>query len=480
MHIELSKDLPEGVGAVVVGVTAGGPVPEGVDAAYLGAVGFEGKPDQVATVPGVDGGPVTVVVGLGADVDADADALRRASAVASRAARRHEVVATRLFEAVEAPKRRTVAGAVAEGVRLGTYRFGRYKGGDDPVRTATTVVLGGGGKPVTAALATGARIGEAVCLARDLINEPGGSLTPVAFAEIAVEVAEREDLQISVLDEADIAEAGLGGLLGVNRGSDQPPRFVELCYEPSRPKGTLALVGKGITFDSGGLSIKSGDGMMAMKNDMSGAAAVLGAFSALRAVQPACAVRGYLPLTDNMNGGDATRPGDVLRLRNGTTVEVLNTDAEGRLVLGDALALASEAGPDAIVDLATLTGAVEVALGTRVAARMTNHEGWGEQVQAAADATGERLWPLPLPADYRPWLDSEVADLRNISKVPKAGSITAGLFLQEFVGEGIPWCHLDIAGAAWSTEVRGVTGVGGTGFGVRLLLELARTFRRPR
>ena len=326
----------------------------------------------------------------------------------------------------------------------------------------------------------GGRIGEAQCLARDLVNDPGGSLTPQAFAEVAVDVAEREDLQISVLDEDDIAEAGLGGILGVNRGSTQPPRLVELCYEPPNAKGALAFVGKGITFDSGGLSIKSGEGMMAMKNDMSGAAAVLGAFSALRAVSPSCTVRGYLPLTDNMSGGDATRPGDVLKIRNGTTVEVLNTDAEGRLVLADALSLASEAQPDAIVDLATLTGAVEVALGTRVAALMANHDGWSDQVRAAAGAAGERLWPLPLPADYRPWLDSDVADLRNISKVPKGGSITAGLFLQEFVGEGIPWAHLDIAGTSWSKEVWGADAVGGTGYGVRLLVELARTFKRPR
>ena len=478
MHIELTKELPEGVGAVVVGATTGAPVPAGVDAAYLGAVGFEGRADQVATVPGVDGGPVTVVVGLGGDVDADA--LRRAAAVAARATRRHEVVATRLLEAVEAPRRRAVAGAVAEGIRLGTYAFGRYKGGEGPVRTTTTAVLGGGGRPVADALAVGGRIGEAQCLARDLVNEPGGALTPAAFAEVAVEIAEREDLQIGVLDEDDIAEAGLGGVLGVNRGSTQPPRFVELCYEPADPRGTLALVGKGITFDSGGLSIKSGEGMMAMKNDMAGAAAVLGAFSALRAVSPRCRVRGYLPLTDNMSGGDATRPGDVLKIRNGTTVEVLNTDAEGRLVLADALSLASEGEPDAIVDLATLTGAVEVALGTRVAALMANHDGWSEQIRVAAADAGERLWPLPLPADYRPWLDSDVADLRNISKVPKGGSITAGLFLQEFVGEGIAWAHLDIAGTSWSKEVWGADAVGGTGYGVRLLIELARTFKRPR
>jgi leucyl aminopeptidase len=284
-----------------------------------------------------------------------------------------------------------------------------------------------------------------------------------------------------VLGPEEIAERGLGGLLGVNRGSLQEPRFVELAYEPANPRGTLALVGKGITFDSGGLSLKTGEGMMNMKNDMGGAAAVLGFFSAVRAVAPRCRVLGFVPMTDNMTGGDATRPGDVLTMRNGTTVEVLNTDAEGRLILGDALALASEAEPDAIVDLATLTGAVEVALGNRIAGLMGNDDGWIDQVEGAAGRAGERLWSLPLPDDYRPLLDSEVADLRNISKSKGAGTITAGLFLKEFVGDDIAWAHLDIAGTGWWTEGDdGELVKGGTGFGVRLLLELARGFTRPR
>jgi leucyl aminopeptidase len=221
--------------------------------------------------------------------------------------------------------------------------------------------------------------------------------------------------------------------------------------------------------------------MMTMKMDMGGAAAVLGFFAAVQAVAPRCRVRGYLPMTDNMTGGDATRPGDVLTLRNGTTVEVLNTDAEGRLILGDALAVASEGEPDAIVDLATLTGAVEVALGSRIAGLMGNHDGWSEQVAAAAGRAGERLWSLPLPDDYRPLLDSDVADLRNISKGKGAGTITAGLFLREFVGEDIAWAHIDIAGTAWWNDGDdGEFAKGGTGYGVRLLLELARGFVRPK
>jgi leucyl aminopeptidase len=282
-----------------------------------------------------------------------------------------------------------------------------------------------------------------------------------------------------VLDLAAIKRLRLGGLLGVNRGSVQPPQFVEIEYKPTgRPTGTLAFVGKGITFDSGGLSLKTGAGMMTMKCDMSGAAAVIGAMSVLPEVAPKVRVIGYLPITDNMTDGDATRPGDILRIRNGKTVEVLNTDAEGRLILADALVLASEARPDAIVDLATLTGACLVALGPSIAGLMGNDQAWNDQVRAAADRVGERLWPLPLPEDYRKMLDSPVADLKNIGG-PHGGALTAGLFLREFVGEGIPWVHLDIAGPAFNEATEdGEIPKGGTGFGVRTLIELARTFAK--
>ena len=283
-----------------------------------------------------------------------------------------------------------------------------------------------------------------------------------------------------MLDRAAIEDEKLGGLLGVNRGSIEEPRFVKLTWDPpGKVRGTVALVGKGITFDSGGLSLKPTDSMIGMKGDMAGAAAVLATFTALDAVQPPVRVRGYLPLTDNMPGGDATRVGDVLRIRNGTTVEVLNTDAEGRLVLADALALATEDEPDAIVDLATLTGACMVALGTKIAGLMGNHEGFLDQVQAAADAEGEPVWPLPLPADMRAELDSEVADIKNISGKRWGGASIAGVFLQEFVGDGIPWAHLDIAGPADSAEDDGLTRKGGTGFGVRTLLHLLSSFRKP-
>jgi leucyl aminopeptidase len=289
-------------------------------------------------------------------------------------------------------------------------------------------------------------------------------------------MARRVGLKITVHDEAAIKRLKLGGLLGVNRGSTQPPRFVQLEYRPpGRSKGTLALVGKGITFDSGGLSIKTMQGMMTMKCDMSGGAAVFGAMSVMPALQPACRVLGFVPMTDNMLGGDATRAGDVLRIRNGKTVEVLNTDAEGRLILADALSLASEAKPDGIVDLDTLTGACMIALGQSIAGIMGNNDAFSAQVRAVADRVGERLWPLPLPADYKKQLDSNVADLKNIGGA-YGGASTAGLFLQEFVDSSIPWVHLDIAGPAFLDAEDGENPRGGTGFGVRTLIELARSF----
>jgi len=486
--IEYAKDLPDDIEAVAVPVTiedgdAEGLAARGLPAAVLAAQGFTGKADQLAVVAGPDG-TTLVAVGLGALAAVDASRLRRAAAQVVRASRRVASVALPLHEVVAdatPAERAALARAVAEGAGLGAYRYTELRTEPGPSGPERVVVVGKGGQKVGAAVVEGARIADAQNLARDLVNTPGGTLTPAALAEVAVDIANREDLGVTVLGPAEIAERGLGGLLGVNRGSQQEPRFVELVYEPANPRGTLGLVGKGITFDSGGLSIKTGEGMMTMKMDMGGAAAVLGFFSAVQAVAPRCRVIGYLPMTDNMSGGDATRPGDVLTLRNGTTVEVLNTDAEGRLILGDALCLASEAEPDAIVDLATLTGAVEVALGSRVAAVLANSDAWREQVEAAAAKAGERAWPLPLPADYRPLLDSDVADLRNISKSKGAGTITAALFLKEFVGEGIPWAHLDIAGTAWWAEGdQAEFANGGTGYGVRLLLELARGFTRPR
>ena len=449
----------------------------------LAAQGFVGRADQVAMVADRRG-RLVALIGLGDADGVDPDRCRRAAAQAVRAAKHLKRLAIDLRAVVgelDQPRRVEIARAAAEGAVLGSYRFTEFKSKPQRSTLTTVTLVAGTGTRLAAAIAEGVAIAEAQNLARDLVNRPGGTLTPAAFADEARRIARREGLAIKVLGRSQIERMRLGGLLGVNRGSTHEPRFVEISYDPPSPKGTLALVGKGITFDSGGLSIKTGEGMMTMKMDMGGAAAVLGFFSAVRRLAPTCRVVGYLPMTDNMSDGDATRPGDVLTMRNGTTVEVLNTDAEGRLILADALCLATEAEPDAIVDLATLTGAVEIALGTRVAAVLGNDDAWRDQVAAAASRAGERMWPLPLPADYRPFLDSDVADLRNISKGRGGGTITAGLFLQEFVGAGIPWAHIDIAGTAWWAEGDNAENCnGGTGYGVRLLLELARSFNPPR
>ncbi|MEJ7584461.1 MAG: leucyl aminopeptidase [Acidimicrobiales bacterium] len=456
----------------------------GFDRAALDAQGFKGETGQAQFINrATDGGgaPLHLIVGLGRAGDVGLAALRRAGTATARTARRCRHLTIDLLGAVAASASgdRAAAQALVEGLALGAYRYDHYRTEDTSANSIEAVaVLGRGGRRLQAAMDKGASIAGAVILARDLVNEPGGSLTAPVLAERAVAVAEAAGLAVTVLDEKAIAEQGMGGLLGVSRGSQQPPRFVELAWEPARPRGFVALVGKGITFDSGGLSIKTADGMASMKSDMGGAAAILAAMSVVPTFAPRTRVRAYLPLTDNMLGPDATRVGDVLTMRGGKTVEVLNTDAEGRLVLGDALAKATEDGPDAIVDLATLTGACEVALGLRTAGLMGTHDGLVTMVREAADATGEAVWPLPMPAHLRRQLDSDIADLRNIGTGRYGGALIAAHFLAEFVGDDIPWAHLDIAGPAWSEE-DGDVPKGGTGFGVRLLVHLLSNWKRP-
>jgi leucyl aminopeptidase len=476
LSIELARTVPDDVAAVVVPVVAG-QTPEGVDAAFLSAQGFEGKLGDVRCVPGADGRPA-YVVGLGAEASVDAAVLRSVAGSLARAAKREESLAIPIGGSlVDAP---TAAQAVVEGLELGGYQYTAYKSTGTPRALSRVVLVGAGGKRVQDAVAKAQVIAGAVTMARDLVNEPGGSLTPDKLAKRAVAEGAAAGFEVEVWEEKQIKAERLGGLLGVNRGSALPPRLLVLRYEPDRPKGTVALVGKGITFDSGGLSIKTGDGMIGMKGDMGGGAAVLGAFRVAATLGTKVRLLGFVPLTDNMTGGDATRVGDVLTIRNGKTVEVLNTDAEGRLILADGLSLASEAGPDAIVDLATLTGACMVALGERTAGLMGNHRGWIDQVRGAADRAGEPVWPLPLPAHLRPKIDSEIADLRNISTGRYGGTLTAGLFLREFVGEGIPWAHVDIAGPSDSSEVDGEIVKGGTGFGIRTLVDLLGSFTKPK
>ena len=320
-------------------------------------------------------------------------------------------------------------------------------------------------------------VSNAVIWARDMVNEPSGAKSPAAFADAAKKLLRGKGVTVKVLDVAQMTKEALGGVLGVGQGSNQPPRFVKVTYNPAGSRGALALVGKGVVFDSGGLSIKPAGGMEQMKTDMGGGAAVLAAMSTLKELGVKTKVTAYVPMVENMPSGHAIRPGDVLKIRNGKTVEVLNTDAEGRLILADALSLAVEDEPDAIVDAATLTGACMVALGDKVAGLMSNRDTWGDQVRAAADRAGEPVWPLPLPKAYRKQIESEIADVKNIGG-SYGGALTAGLFLEEFVGD-VPWVHLDIAGPARANADDGELVRGGTGFGVRTFIEVASAFRKP-
>jgi leucyl aminopeptidase len=454
---------------------------DGKLAEFMAETDFDGKRGEVLAVPtgGRLGARAALLLGVGDEGSFDATALRRAGAVLAKRASRVGSVATTLLDAVGPDVDPALAAqAFAEGVCLGRYQFLRYKSEAKTSQLQRVIVIGKPNAKVRAGLERGARIAEAVAWARDLINEPAAAKSPAAVVDLAKAVARVSGLKVKVFAGEQLVRARMGGVIGVGIGSDRPPRFLRLEHAPAGARGTLALVGKGVVFDSGGLSLKTAGGMETMKTDMSGAAAVIAAMSTLRDLGVKARVIGYVPLVENMPSGNAMRPGDVLTMRNGKTVEVLNTDAEGRLILADALSLASEEGADAIIDLATLTGAVTVALGDKIAGMMGSHDAWLTQVREAADRAGERVWHLPLPDDYRRNLDSEIADLRNISTVSGGGTLTAGLFLKEFTADA-PWVHLDIAGTARSSAEDAETSKGGTGYGVRTLVELASNFRKP-
>jgi leucyl aminopeptidase len=463
--------VPVGAGrALGPGASAVDAALDGDLAAFMAEADFDGKPGQTLAVPtrGRLRAAAAMLVGVGAFDEVTADGIRRAAAGVARKATKAPSVATTLVDLADAAgiERADAAQALAEGFVLGSYQFLKYKGNGDATRLSKVVVVGRANARVEAALDRGATVAAAVTWARDMVNEPSGAKSPAAFANAAKKLLRGKGVTVKVMTEAELKAEGLGGVVGVGQGSGNPPRLVKATYSPPGKKGSVAFVGKGVVFDSGGLSLKTSTGMETMKIDMSGAAAVLAAMSTLPALAPGVKVIAIMPASENMPSGSATKPGDVLRIRNGTTVEVLDTDAEGRLVLADGLSLAVEAEVDAILDLATLTGACKVALGTRVAGLMGNNAG---------DRAGEPSWPLPLPLDYRRQLDSEVADLRNIGTGRWGGALTAGLFLREFVG-GVPWAHLDIAGPARSEEDDGYVTKGGTGFGVRTIVELLTGF----
>ncbi|GAA0325312.1 leucyl aminopeptidase [Actinoallomurus spadix] len=473
------------VDAVVVGVVtddsgpALAPGAAGVDEAFQGrlvdalsGLGAAGKPGEVTKIPtfGNLAAPLVVAVGLGESYDAEA--LRRAAGAALRSLAGSGSV-TVLLPAATAEE----VAAVATGALLGNYAYLNYRTGDGdkrPVSDITVVTEADTNAEVQGALDRARTIAEAVSLVRDLVNAPPSDLNPEALADTARQVGEEAGLSVEVLDEKALVEGGYGGIVGVGQGSVNPPRLVRLAYEHPEATKTVAFVGKGITFDSGGLSLKPSEAMDWMKSDMGGAGAVLGALKAIAALGPKVKVVGYLAIAENMPSGTAQRPSDVLTIYGGKTVEVLNTDAEGRLVMADAIVRAGEDEPDLIVDVATLTGAQLVALGTRTAGVMANDDDVREMVVGAAGRAGESAWPMPLPEELRKGLDSAVADIANISGERWGGMLVAGIFLKEFVPDGVRWAHLDIAGPSFNQgQPYGYTPKGGTGAAVRTLVQVA-------
>ena len=463
--------------------------------AVLADVDATGKPDEVVRVVAVPGVKATsvVVTGLG---DGTARrpgyphaVLRAAAGAALRTVSAKRTVAV----ALPTPDVQSVS-AVADGAFAGCYTYdkaaplGRRRGAPargSSTRSATpgsgpriTVVSGAGqGKAAKDAVVRAAVLGAARDWARDLVNTPPNLLNPQSFADAAKKRAASSTakVSVSVLDDKALVKGGFGGIVGVGQGSVNPPRIVTMSWAPASPVATVALVGKGITFDSGGLNIKPSTGMVTMKCDMAGAAAVAATVLAVAELGLPVAVTGYLCLAENMPSGSAQRPSDVVVMRDGTSVEILDTDAEGRMVLGDGLCLASEKSPDWVVDIATLTGAQVVALGTEIAGVMGNDDAFRDRVVDAAGAAGEGAWPMPLPVELRAKLDTPTADIAHKGD-RDGGMLTAGLFLKEFVGEGIPWAHVDIAGPAFrTTGPKGHVPKGGTGFGVGTLLALVES-----
>ncbi|MGW7620596.1 leucyl aminopeptidase [Streptomyces antimycoticus] len=499
--------------AVVVGVAKGakGPVvvagAEAVDKAFggklaavletLGATGAEGEVTKLPAASGLKA-PVVLAVGLG-DVPAkddgyDAETLRRAAGTASRALSGSKKGAFALpIEDVAS------AAAVAEGALLGAYTYDKSNGNGGNAKDSKNAknarnarnaknadkknnaplaeVALVGGKPrdkaYKAAAERATALVEEINRARDLINTPSNLLNPADFAAEAVAAAKEHGLKTEVLDEKALKKGGYGGILGVGQGSEAPPRLVRIAYTHPKAEKTLALVGKGITYDSGGISLKPAGHNETMKCDMSGAAAVFATVVAAARLGLRVNLTGWLALAENMPSGSATRPGDVLSMYSGKTVEVLNTDAEGRLVLADAITRAGEEKPDAIVDVATLTGAMVLALGNRTFGIMTNDEAFRTSLHEIAEEAGEQSWPMPLPTHLRKGIDSPVADLANMGE-RMGGGLVAGIFLKEFVADGITWGHLDIAGPAFNEAGPfGYTPKGGTGAAVRTLVRLA-------
>ena len=447
--------------------------------ATLQDLGATGKAEEIIKLPG-NSTRLIVFTGLGkASPTYDNEVLRRAAGCAARA------IAGNSSATFSLPAKNAQAiGAIAEGAGLGNYLFDRFRGSSKseqktPLKSITIHSELAKKSDVKDAIHKAEIIATYTNLVRDLINTPPSHLTPETFCDAITQAVKKAGgasagLKVSVMTDSQLKSKGYGGIIAVGQGSSNPPRLLQLSYSPKGAKKKFAYVGKGITFDSGGLALKPAKGMEAMKSDMSGAAAVCAATIAIALLKVPIAIEAYAPLAENMVSDTATRPSDVISIYGGKTVEVINPDAEGRLILADALVKAQEGKDlDGIVDVATLTGAQVVALGTRTSAVMTNNTGFSEKFLASTKKTGEAFWPMPLPIELRASLDSPVADLANIGE-RMGGMLVAGLFLKDFVADELPWLHLDIAGPAYNENAaHGYTPVGGTGIALRSLVQLA-------
>lgn len=436
-----------------------------------------GASDEVTklVVPGFDG--IVVAVGAGGDLQGASDGVDRLREAAGCAARALREVEHAGF--IFTGSTTQALAAVVEGIELGAYTYDQYKSKAKPGLAKATLFNPSAKEAASEAVVNRAKaLAHSQNWARDLVNMPSLDLYPNSFATTVRERLSDTGIEVSVMDEEQLKAEGCGGLIGVGRGSARPPRLVKLSYTPAKSERHIAIVGKGITFDSGGLCIKPANGMATMKCDMAGAAAVAAYLEAAAALELPVTITGYLCLAENMTGSNAQRPGDVIRMHDGTTVEIDNTDAEGRLVMADGLCYASELKPDLIIDIATLTGAAVLALGNRTAAVVGNNDDVRDDLVAASKRAGEHIWPMPLLDHIRPSLDSDVADLKHTGE-RMGGLITAAMFLKEFVGESADgkqtdWLHLDIAAPAFNESgAYGYTPKGGTGFAVRTLIELS-------
>jgi len=420
---------------------------------------------------------IVAIAGLGKRQDFNVDKVRGAAGEFCRALRKlncHKIATILHGSGIGGIGLEASAKAIAEGALLGLYSFTKYKKPEyEDVEEMLIVVREKEKVPILeAAIGKGKLVASATNLARDMVNEPANYMTPSQMAEAAKEIASKYNLEFKVFDREDMEAMGMGALLGVAKGSNQPPKLITLSYKgDERSEKVFGFLGKGITFDSGGISIKASEGMGEMKDDMAGAAAVMTAVGAIAQLKPKINVTAIIPATENLPSGTALKPGDVLKAMNGKTIEVISTDAEGRLILADALSYAQKLGLSPLIDLATLTGACRVALGTLYSGLFGNDQDLIDKVRKAAERTGERMWQMPMPEEYKEQNKSEIANVKNTGN-RYGGAITAALFLAEFVAN-IPWVHIDIAGTAFSTKESGYIAKGATGVGVRTLVELA-------